>query len=119
VTDEVALHRPVLEVDKVEALLARWAREVGDADHVARPDLVLVERCLGAGEQLRINAHGRGRRLRLGRNGRQRIGRAGSRHQQSRQRLRRRGRRKDQPSGAGGAQTQHFPPIQRHSFPPL
>src|SRR6185503_2230267 len=53
--DEMALDGAVLQVDEVEARLARRPREVGDPDRVARPDLVLVERGLGAGEQLRID----------------------------------------------------------------
>ena len=40
----------------MEARLARRLREVDDTDGVARIDLVLVERGLGAREQLRIDA---------------------------------------------------------------
>ena len=58
VTHAVALDLTAREVDQVEARLARRLREVGDADRVAGVDLMLVERGLGAGEQLRIDAGG-------------------------------------------------------------
>src|SRR3954454_7169831 len=58
VSNAVALDLTAREVEEVEARLARGSREVGDADRVPRVDLVLIERSLGAGEQLRINAGG-------------------------------------------------------------
>ena len=58
VGDAMAFDLAAGEVDDMEARLARRPGEVGDADRVARVDLVLVERGLGAGEQLRVDAGG-------------------------------------------------------------
>ena len=51
----VAVDLAVLEIDEVEARLARRLREIDHADGVARPDLVRIERRLGAREQLRVD----------------------------------------------------------------
>src|SRR5258705_4250081 len=58
VRDQMALDAAVDQIDEVETRLARGEREIDHAHGVARPDLVRIERGLGAGEQLRIDAGG-------------------------------------------------------------
>ena len=59
--DAVALDLAAGEIDEVEAWLARRLGEVGDADRIASGNLMLIQRRLRAGEQLRVDS-GRSRR---------------------------------------------------------
>jgi len=52
----IAVDLAVLQVDDVKARVARRKREIDDADRVARPDLMNVERGFRLGEQGRVNA---------------------------------------------------------------
>ena len=117
--DEVALHRSPVQVDDVEARLARRLGEIDDSDDVARTYLVAVrvERGLGALEQRRIDCGRTG--LRRG-NRRERIARRRRRRlDYGRKADRARGRREHRSPRPDSTQTQHFPTIEPHYFPAL
>ena len=116
VGNAMALDATIKQVDQMEARVPRGDREIDDADHVVMAHIgaACVERGLGAGEQLRVDASWR---LRAEIKRRQRVNRARRGVNQRRQARRRRGRQ-HRSAHANRTPTQDFPPIQRHSAPP-